>query len=366
MNGQGLPPVGGKLAQGEGGVEEFNGAAICERVWGDDREITMQRVHPGVSMAGIVVLALTALLAVQQGAWPEATRTVKIMVASAPGGVNDILARLLGEQIGRAHGVTVVVENRQGAGEVIGTETAARAAPDGNTILIVANPFLINPLLRKVNYQPLTSFDPICELATAPTLIVVNASSPYRTLADLFDAARARPGTLTMASIGPGSPFHLGFEKLKRLANVEMTFVPYPGNGPSVNALLGDHVTMMFGTYANVAEHLRAGRLRAIAATTPQRFAALPDLPTVAELGFPNFEVPAWFASFTPAGTPKDALAQLVAWVAGAVHAPEVTARLAALGLAPSRICGAELTASLRAQVDDIAQTIRDARIKAD
>ena len=355
-------------------MEEFNSVAICDKFGsrgGDflaSREIVMKPVRSRWAMlqAGAAGLAIVALPFAHQGAWAEPTRTMKIMVASAPGGVNDILARLLGEQIGRAQGVTVVVENRQGAGEVIGTETAARAAPDGNTVLIVANPFLINPLLRKVNYQPLTSFDPICEIATAPTLIVVNASSPYRTLADLIAAARAKPGALTMASIGPGSPFHLGFEKLKRLANVEMTFVPYPGNGPSVNALLGDHVTMMFGTYANVAEHLRTGKLRAIAATTPQRFAALPDLPTVAESGFPNFEVPAWFASFTPATTPKDALAQLTAWIAAAVQASEVTARLAALGLFPSRTCGADLTASLRAQIDDLGQTIRDANIKTE
>ena len=162
--------------------------------------------------------------------------------------------------------------------------------PDGNTLLIAANPFIINPHLRKVNYDPLTTFAPICELATAPTVIVVNTASPYHTLADLIDAARRQPGTLTMASIGPGSPFHLGFEKLKQMAKIEMTFVPYPGNGPSVNALLGGHVTMLFGTYANVAEHLKAGKLRAIAATTLQRIEELPGLPTVAEFWFPGFE----------------------------------------------------------------------------
>jgi tripartite-type tricarboxylate transporter receptor subunit TctC len=315
--------------------------------------------------AGAVALALVAV-ALAPDARPQGARTIKIVVASAAGGVNDILARLLGEQIGRAQGVTVIVDNRPGAGEIIGTESAARAAPDGNTILFAANPFTINPLMRKVNYQPLVSFEPICELATAPTLIVVNEQSPYRSLADLLNGARAQPGTLTMASVGPGSPFHLGFEKLKRLAKVEMTFVPYPGNGPSVNALLGGHVTMMFGTYANVAEHLKSGKLRAIAATTPQRFEALPDLPTVAELGFPGSEVPAWFGSFAPAGTPKDALSQLAAWITAAVHAPDVTPKLAVQGLYPSRTCGAEFADALRAEMNDLAQTIRDANIRAD
>jgi len=231
-------------------------------------------------------------LALAHSAQSQTARTIKLVVPSAPGGVTDALARLLGEQIGRTQGVTVVIDNRPGAGEVIGTETAARAAPDGNTLLFAANPFVINPHLRKVSYDPLRSFEPVCQLANAPTLIVVTAGSPYHSLADLLEAARAKPGSLTMASIGPGSPFHLGFEKLKRMAKVDMTFVPYPGNGPSVNALLGEHVTMMFGTYANVAEHLKSGKLRAIAATTPRRIDELPDLPTVAESGFPDYAVP--------------------------------------------------------------------------
>ena len=162
--------------------------------------------------AGAAALTILSLALVNQAAWSQTTRTIKIVVPSAPGGVNDILARLLGEQIGRTQGATVVIDNRPGAGEVIGTETVARAAPDGNTLLFAANPFVINPHLRKVNYDPLTSFEPVCQLASAPTLIVVNATSAYRTLADLIDAARANPVTLTMASIGPGSPFHLGLK----------------------------------------------------------------------------------------------------------------------------------------------------------
>ena len=159
----------------------------------------------------IILLALTG-----HDAWSQTMRTIKIVVANAPGGVNDIPARLLAEQISRAQGPTVVVENRPGAGEVIGTKSVARAAPDGNTLLIAANPFVINPQLRKVNYDPLTSFEPICYLVNAPTVIVVNSASPYRTLAELLDATRAKPGELTLASIGPGSPFHLGFDILKR------------------------------------------------------------------------------------------------------------------------------------------------------
>jgi tripartite-type tricarboxylate transporter receptor subunit TctC len=171
---------------------------------------------------------------------------------------------------------------------------------------------------------------------------------------------------LTMASIGPGSPFHLGFEKLKRMAKVDMTFIPYPGNGPSVNALLGEHVTMMFGTYANVAEHLKSGKLRAIAATTPTRIEELPDLPTVAESGFPDYAVPAWFASFVPAKTPKAAVSQLAAWLTAALQAPEIEQKLLIQGLYPSGLCGEELAAYLRDQFDDFGRIIRDSNIKAE
>jgi len=305
-------------------------------------------------------------LALAHSAQSQTARTIKLVVPSAPGGVTDALARLLGEQIGRTQGVTVVIDNRPGAGEVIGTETAARAAPDGNTLLFAANPFVINPHLRKVSYDPLRSFEPVCQLANAPTLIVVTAASPYHSLADLLGAARAKPGSLTMASIGPGSPFHLGFEKLKRMAKVDMTFVPYPGNGPSVNALLGEHVTMMFGTYANVAEHLKSGKLRAIAATTPRRIDELPDLPTVAESGFPDYAVPAWFASFAAAKTPKAAVSQLAAWLTAALQAPEIEQKLLIQGLYPAGLCGEELAAYLSDQFDDFGRIIRESNIKAE
>ena len=169
----------------------------------------------------------------------QANRTIKIVVAVPPGGNTDIVARVLADQIGRAHGPTMVIENRPGAGSAIATEAVARAAPDGNTLLLAGNSFVVNPHLRKVNYDPLASFEPICYLVTSPTVIVVNAASPYRTLADLIAAARAKPGELTLASVGPGSAAHIAIEVLKRVADVNLTFVPYPGTAPAINALLG-------------------------------------------------------------------------------------------------------------------------------
>jgi tripartite-type tricarboxylate transporter receptor subunit TctC len=315
----------------------------------------------------VIVVAVLALLWVPvMPAVSQAARTIKLVVASAPGGVNDILARLLAEEIGRTQGPTIVVENRPGAGEVIGTEAVARSAPDGNTLLIAANPFVINPQLRKVSYDPLLSFEPVCELANAPTFIVVNSTSPYRTLGDLIDAARLRPGELTLASNGPGSPFHIGLEMLKRAANVDITFVPYPGNAPAVNALLGEHVTSMFGTYSNVAEHLKAGKLRALATAARTRAEALPEVPTVIESGYKDYEVDAWFGAFAPAKTPKETVAQLAGWFTAAMRAPSVKAKLVVQGLYPVGMCGADFGAFLRKQYDDYGRAIREANIKAE
>jgi tripartite-type tricarboxylate transporter receptor subunit TctC len=322
-----------------------------------------RRSGSGLALAAAAALGATLAL-LPDRTWSQA-RTIRIIAPSAPAGVNDILSRLLGDELTRARGVTTVVENRPGAGEVIGTESVARAPADGNTVLFAANPFVINPSLRKVNYDPLTSFEPICLLVTAPTLMVVNATSPYRTLAEYLEGARAKPGTITLGSIGPGSPFHLGFEQLKIAAKVDMTFVPYPGNAAAVNALLGGHLTSMFGTYSNVAPHLKSGKLRAIAAGTPQRIPMLPDLPTVAESGFKGFEVSAWFGTFTPAKTPKETVKQLAGWFTAAMQTPEVRAKLDAQGLSPAGICGDDFAAYLRTQFTDYARIIREANIKA-
>ena len=241
-------------------------------------------------MATLAAAAASCIfLAADQSARAQIARTIRIVVPYAPGGAADIVARLMADQAGRTGGVTMVVENRPGAGGAVGTETVARATPDGTTLLVVSTPFLIDPLLRKLNYDPLHSFAPICNLVSAPTLIVVNSASPYRTLAELLDDARARPGQITMASIGPASSFQLGFEMLKRAAKVDMTFVPYPGNAPALSAVLGQQVTSMFATLPNVSEYLKAGKLRALAVGNRTRAEPLPDVPTVVEVRLRRF-----------------------------------------------------------------------------
>jgi tripartite-type tricarboxylate transporter receptor subunit TctC len=318
--------------------------------------------------AGAVILPIvsTSIVSWTGNAASQTSRAIKIIVPYAPGGGTDVLARLLAEQVGQTQGATMVIENRPGAGSVIGTEAAARAAPDGNTLLVATSAFVTNPHLRKLNYDPLTSFAPICYLANSPMVIIVNSASPYHTLADLFNAARAKPGDLTMASVGPASGIHIAVEMLKHAANVKMTYVPYSGTALAVNALLGEHVTSVFAEYPTAAEQLKAGKLRALATASRMRNEALRDVPAVAESGYKDYDADAWWGLFAPAKTPADAISQLADSFTAAVQAPAIKPKLAAQGLIPVGTCGVEFAAFLRKQYDAIGSAIRDANIKAE
>jgi tripartite-type tricarboxylate transporter receptor subunit TctC len=198
-------------------------------------------------------------------------------------------------------------------------------------------------------------------LASSPTVIVVNGSSPYRTLGDLVDAARQRSGDLTMASI---PTFRIAFEMLKSAANVNMTFVPYPGNAPAVTALLGNHVTSVFAVYPTVAEQVKAGKLRALATTSATRLELLPDVPTAIESGYKDYTEEAWFGVMTPAKTPKETVSQLTTWFLAALHAAESKPKLAVQGLYPVGTCGADFATYLRKQFEQYGRVIREANIK--
>ncbi|MCX7311796.1 MAG: tripartite tricarboxylate transporter substrate binding protein [Alphaproteobacteria bacterium] len=306
-----------------------------------------------------------ALLAFAPPAQAQSARTIKVIVPSTAGGGADTLARLLGDQVARKQGQTVVIENRPGAGNTIGTEFVARAAPDGNTVLVTTPEFVINAHLRKLNYDPLTSFEPICYLVKSPQLIVVHPSSPYRTLTDFLNAARAKPGELTIASAGPASSPHIAIEAIKHASGADISFVPYQGSTPAVNALLGGHITAAMASYPNLAELMTSGKLRAIATASATRIAPMSDVPTVAESGFKDFEADIWFGLVAPAKTPGDVLTQLAEWFTAALKDPEVAPKLAAQGLFPVGACGTALSAFTTKQYQDYGRAIRDAGIKA-
>lgn len=317
------------------------------------------------NLLGCGLIAAMALSPFGSGASSEESRVRKLVVPYPAGGPADLVARLFSEQMNQAQGLSIVVEYRPGASSVIGTEVVSRAAPDGNTLLINATAFVINPHLQKVNYDPVTSFEPICQLVSMPMVLVVNSASPYRSLADLFGAARAKPGALTLASVGPGSVSHVAFEKLKRLAKVEMTFVPYPGNAPAMNALLGEHVTSAFGDYAVFAEQIKARRLRALATASRIRIEWLPDVPTIAESGYTDFEAGYWIGLFAPAKTPKETVSQLASWTTAAMHVLEAKGKLTALGIFPDAKCGTDFGAVIRKEYDEYGRAIHESGIRA-
>jgi tripartite-type tricarboxylate transporter receptor subunit TctC len=293
-------------------------------------------------------------------------RKVKIVVGVPPGGAADTLARLLAEEISHAQAVSIVVENRPGAVNIIATDAVSRATPDGNTLLLTTPAFVLNSHLRKLNYDPFTSFESICYLARTPTVIFVNSASTYRTLADLMNAARAKPGELTLAATGPATPAQIAFEMLKRAANVNMTFVPYPGGATVVTAVLGEHVTSALSDYPGAAEQLKAGKLRALAVAAETRIEALPDVPTVAEAGYKDSESDLWFGLAAPAKTPKQAISELAGWFTAAIQVPDVKAKFTIQGLYPVGMCGMDFARYLRKQYDDFGRILREANIKAD
>jgi tripartite-type tricarboxylate transporter receptor subunit TctC len=297
-------------------------------------------------------------------AWSQTSRPITLVVPFNPGGPQDTVARLLAEQVSRMQGRTIVIENRPGASTAIGSESVSRAQPDGTSLLINGLPLLHTPYMRKVNYDPLTSFEPICSLARFPPVLLVSSASPYRTLADLLDAARAKPGNLTFASFGPATAEQVMFEMLKREANVNMTFVPYPGYAPAVSVLLGEHVTSVLADYSTAAQQLAAGKLRAVATFSPTRIDALPDVPTMAELGYTGIELDPWSGLFAPVNTPKETVTQLASWFGAAVQVPEVKAKLAGQGFYPAGVCGADFSALVHKQYADYGRAIRELNFK--
>ena len=285
------------------------------------------------------------------------------MVAYSPGSGPDIVSGLMGAEFGNEQGPAVVVENRPGGGTVLGTEVVQRADPDGNTVLLVASSFVINPALKRGNYDVAKDFAPVCYLASTPMVLVVLASSPYKTLADLIAGARANPGTLAFASGGPGSSLHIAIEVLRRAAAIDITYVPYGGTAPAIDALLGGHVAAVWADYPTVVSLLQAGTLRGLVTTSHARVPTLPDVPTFAETGVSNYEADIFYGIVAPAQTPPDTLAQLEKMFSTALKTPDMSARLGKQGLFPVGICGANFGAYMQKLGDDYVHIIREANI---
>jgi tripartite-type tricarboxylate transporter receptor subunit TctC len=284
-------------------------------------------------------------------------------VPYTPGSGPDIISRLIGEQIGKDGGPTVVVENRPGGGMTIGTEAAARAEPDGTTLLLVANAFTVNMAVKRGNFT-LANFEPVCNLASTPMPLVVQASAPWKTVQDLVADAKANPGKITFASGGPATSLHVAIEVLRLATKIDTNYVPYGGSGPAINALMGGHVQAVWADYPTVVSQLKGGTLRALVTTSPKRIPELADVPTLTETGITKYEAEIFYGVVAPAKTPPDVLKSLSAMLSKATDTPEMKAKYAQQGLFADGRCGDKFGSFLRDIVADYERITTAAGIK--
>jgi tripartite-type tricarboxylate transporter receptor subunit TctC len=293
-------------------------------------------------------------------------RPIRWIVTYPPGGPTDVVARAIGAKLTEAWGQQIVIDNRAGAGGVIGTDLAAKAVPDGYTLLFGTSAGLtINPALSsKLPYDPVRDFSPVSLLVLNPQILVVNSSVPANSVKELITLAKARPGQLNYASVGQGSPNHLGMELLKALTGIEMVHVPYKGTGPALTDLLGGQVQLMFNSMPSVLPLVKIGKLKGLAVGSAQRSAAIPDIPTVAEAGVPGFENVTWYGMFAPARTSHDIIVKLNKQVVKILAEPEMAQRLASQGAEPRSSTPEELAKFMRVESERWRKVIKAAGIK--
>lgn len=317
----------------------------------------------------IAALAGSALVqpALAQAPWPTG-KAITYVVPFPPGGNTDTLARVIAPALSTALGTPVVIDNKGGAGGSVGSTLAARAAPDGYTILggTISSHSINVSLYSKLDYDPVKSFTPVAMLGSGPLVLVVNAASPYKTLNDVLAASRAKPGGLSSASPGNGTSPHMAMALLSFQSGVGFTHVPYKGSGPAVQDLVGGQVDMMFDTTLIVGPHIQSGKLRAIAVSSAKRLESLPDVPTIAEAGQKGFDMGSWQAIFAPAGTPKPIVDRLHAEIMKIIATQDVQARLKAFGMLPSDMTPGQLGDYQKSEVEKWAKVIKAAGIKAE
>ncbi|MGH6783437.1 MAG: Bug family tripartite tricarboxylate transporter substrate binding protein [Sphingomicrobium sp.] len=316
-----------------------------------------------VLSSGLICLGLCSVELAAQTDYPS--RPVRIVVPSAPAGGTDIVARVLAQQLSKSIGQQFFVENRPGAGQMLGIEAVAQSAPDGYTLLMAASTLAINPLMyKKVRYDAVRDFAPITQVASLPNVLVVNPSRPIHSLAELIAVARQRPDELTYASAGIGTSPHMGMELLKSMAGINVRHIPHKGTAAALTDIIAGRVATMLASVISAKPHVDAGTLRALAVSGPRRVEGLAGIPTVAEAGVPKYEALQWYGLLAPAGTPAAVVARLQSEVAQALRLPEVKERLATDGAEPVGGTPSEFAALIKSEIEKWASVARAANIQ--
>src|SRR5216110_3353834 len=322
--------------------------------------------YMGGRFALLIPLLLAASPVSAQAPDPYPSKPLRFILPFPPGGPTDILGRLIGERLASSLGQPVVVENRGGAGGNVGAEAAAKSAPDGYTLVLVAPSLAISPsLYSKLNYDPLRDFAPVSLVATVPNVIVTQpALAP--TLQEFIALAKAKPGGMNFGSGGSGTSNHLAGELFNLVTGAKLVHVPYKGVNLAMNDVLAGAIHLVVIGIPAAAPHIKAGRLRALALIAPQRASALPEVPTVGEAGVPNFEVTTWYGILAPAGTPKAIVARLNAELVKTVHAPDLKERLAEMATDPATSTPEEFADYIKREIAKWGEVVRQAGLKAD
>jgi|JI9StandDraft_2_1071091.scaffolds.fasta_scaffold21119_3 tripartite-type tricarboxylate transporter receptor subunit TctC len=317
------------------------------------------------SLLALAPLAMALPAPASAQAWPD--RPLRIMVGASAGGGTDILARLLAEKMGPALKQSVVVENRPGASNTIAAEMAAKAAPDGYTLLLATNTGqAVAPHLIKLKFDPLKDLQPLGLVAVVPNVLVVSATSPYQSLKDLLADMQAKPGAIKYASSGIGSTQHIVGEAFNLSTRTKAIHVPYKGSSQAHIDIIGGQVEMMFDTTSSAMGQIKGGKFRPLAITTPRRSAELPDVPTLGELGVAGADIQTWYAMYVTAGTPRPVVERLAAELTAALKLPDVQARIKGLGGDIQLMTPEQFAEMNKAEFERYGKLVRDANIKVD
>jgi tripartite-type tricarboxylate transporter receptor subunit TctC len=316
----------------------------------------MQTFWARICAALLMVLASVAPGAAQS--YPS--KQIELVVPFVAGGTTDTVARLISQRLSE-WGQPVIVSNRPGGGSSIGTNIAAKAAPDGYTLLVTTFALAVNASLQKQPYDAVKDFVAITELSTIPLMLVVHPSLPINNLKEFIEHSKAQPAGLDYATSGPGTSTHLAAEMFKAMTGAKLVHVPFKGNAEVINALVGGHVKVHFGLSASMLQHVRNGTLRVIAVTTEKRLPDLPEVPTIAELGYPAYEISSWQGVFAPTGTPKDIVGRLNREIAAMLKTPDVHARITKEGAIPIGSSPEEFSARFKSEVEKWARVVKSA-----